>query len=116
MKTWGVSPKAVAGLAAFALAGLVSQSASSQTATTKPAPVVFDAAADANARVATAIRKAGVDNQRVLVLFGAAGDEPSLALHRVITKDRELSRTILYEYRLVPVDVGKTERNLEIAA
>jgi len=81
---------------------------------TQPAPA-FDTGADARAEIAAALVKAKRDNQRVLLMFGANWCGWSRKLDTLFKENREIARTLLYEYQLVKVDVGRRDNNMDIA-
>lgn len=81
----------------------------------RPAPPpLYNPAADAKAAIATALKFAKEDGIRVLVNFGANDDEGSKAF-AAARRTRELSPLFADEYRMVNVDVGSLDRNLEVA-
>lgn len=84
----------------------------SQPAQPKPA---FDEQADAQADVDAALAKAKRDNQRVLLMFGANWCGWSRKLDTLFKENREIARTLLYEYEFVKVDVGRRDNNMDIA-
>jgi thiol-disulfide isomerase/thioredoxin len=100
------------------LAAAVAQPAS---AADKDAPAksaaasLFDASADAPARLRDALAAARKDNRRVLVLWGMAGCDHCQALADRL-KDAKIAKTLRYEYDLVAVEVGKSEANRKLAA
>ncbi len=57
--------------------------------------------------ILAARKRAAAENRRVLVLSGSNDSEPSRALAALLKKDRDLSRTILYEYDLVLADAAE---------
>jgi thioredoxin-related protein len=76
---------------------------------------LFNEKADAKADVQAAVQKAAKDNRRVLIEWGSNGSDASVLLRRKLIKETELSRKLLYEYVVVTVDVGKVDRNLDLA-
>ncbi len=81
----------------------------------KPAKV-YDEAADAKAQIAAAIKKAGRDHSRVLVVYGGNWCHWCIKLHGLFQSDKDIAKTLLYEYQLVSVDIGKFDKNMDIAA
>ncbi|MCC6359120.1 MAG: thioredoxin family protein [Phycisphaerales bacterium] len=81
----------------------------------KPAKV-YDEAADAKAQIAAAIKKAGRDHSRVLVVYGGNWCGWCIKLHGLFQSDKDIAKTLLYEYQLVSVDIGKFDKNMDIAA
>jgi len=78
-------------------------------------PPIYDANADAKADIAAALDKAKRDNQRVLVMFGGNWCPWCHKLNDVFSKNREIARTLLYEYQLVRVDIGRWNKHMDIA-
>ena len=79
------------------------------------APLPYDASADAKADIRNAIVAAKTAQVPVLVIFGANWCEDCRALDRALNSpgNREL---IEREFKLVKVDVGRFNRNLDLAA
>lgn len=77
----------------------------------KPAPAqqqrkpLYDTQADGREQVKAALAKAGKENRRVLIQWGANWCGWCYKLDEVFTKDREVARELLYEYDLVHVDI-----------
>lgn len=86
-----------------------------EPAVKQKAPPVYDEAADAKQVVAAAIAKAKQENQRVLIQWGANWCGWCNWLAGTFKKDRDLSHELLYEYRLVHVDMGQFDKNLDLA-
>lgn len=76
---------------------------------------VYDEAADAQAQIAAAVARAKVENKRVLVQWGANWCGWCKLLHATLKKDSGLARKLMYEYEVVRVDVGRFDRNTELA-
>lgn len=83
----------------------------------KPAKAakVYDEAADAKAQIEAAIKKAQRDHSRVLVMYGGNWCGWCIKLHDLFTSDKDIARTLKYEYQLVTVDIGKFDKNMDIA-
>lgn len=81
----------------------------------KPKADIYDPQADAKAQIAAAVAKAGRDNRRVLIVYGGNWCGWCHKLHALFTQNKELTRTLLYEYEVVRVDIGKFDKNMEIA-
>ena len=77
--------------------------AASAGPTTKP---VYDPSADAAADVATAVRVAQLEHQRVLLEIGGNWCHWCTQLHGVFTTDRPVAALLASDYRVVYVDVG----------
>lgn len=82
----------------------------------KPAPIVYDEAADAKAEVAAAVAKAKSGKKRVLVTLGANWCGWCRMLDRLFTKDEAVAAAIAASYVPVKVDVGRMTKNLDFAA
>ena len=86
----------------------------------KPAPQqdsprTYDEKADANADIEAALTRARENNKRALLMFGANWCGWCHKLHGVFKDNGEIAKTLLYEYELVTVDIGRMDKNLEIA-
>jgi hypothetical protein len=83
----------------------------------QPARKLFNETADAKAQIATAVAGAADDDIRVLVVWGANEDERSATLPKV-QRAQEVAgpRFFSDEYKLVYVDVGKADKNLDVAS
>ena len=81
----------------------------------RPAPPpLYNPAADPLAQIAAALKSAKEDGIRVLINFGSNDDEASKAF-AAARRNRELSPFFAHEYNGVNVDVGRLERNLDVA-
>lgn len=76
---------------------------------------IYDESADADARIAEALARARREGKRVLVTYGANWCGWCHKLHELLKSDRDLARTLLYEYEQVLVDVGRFDRNMNVA-
>lgn len=98
-------------------AAALAQAPASQptSAASQPAkPDIFDPAADAKAQIAAAVRQANRENQRVLLMFGGNWCPWCHKLHELFKSDKDIAKTLLYEYQLVLVDVGRRDKNTDI--
>jgi len=88
-----------------------------QTASRPATPArVYDAAADAKTAVESAIKSAHVDGIRVLINWGTNGDSRCDAFQAVLrTQDVIATHYNADEYRIVNIDVGHADRNLDLA-
>ncbi len=87
-------------------------------ATAKPAkakPQVYDEAADGKKQIEAALAKAKKNNRRVLVQWGANWCGWCIKLHGLYASDRDIAKTLMYEYDVVFVDVGQFNKNIELA-
>lgn len=78
------------------------------------ANAVFDTTADAKKDIAVALAKASRDHKQVLLMYGGNWCEWCDKLHRAF-KDSKITQMLSYEYELVPVDIGKWDKNQDIA-
>lgn len=74
----------------------------------------YDEGADAHAEVATAIAQAGRAKQEVLVVFGANWC-PDCRLLDASLKSGATASLMSERFRIVKVDVGRFDRNVDIA-
>jgi protein disulfide-isomerase len=74
----------------------------------------YDEAADAKAQLQSALAKAHSANKPVLVIFGANWCEDCRALDQALREGRNAA-LLAREFELVKVDVGRFDRNLDIA-
>lgn len=111
-------PLLAAALATLALpARMVGQPPTADKPTNQPAAkAIYDTKADAKKQIAEAVAKARRENQRVLVMFGGNWCGWCQRLHALFGSDQKIAHTLSYEYQLVMVDVGKFDKNLDIAA
>jgi thioredoxin-related protein len=85
------------------------------TSSSRPArPNIYDPAADAKAQIAAAVEKAKRENQRLLLMFGGNWCPWCHKLHELFASDKDIAKTLLYEYQLVLVDIGRRDKNLDI--
>lgn len=76
---------------------------------------LYDAKADAKLQIEAALAKAAKENRRVLLQWGFETCSWCHLLHDLCTTDRALSKKLMYEYVVVHVDIGKFDKNLELA-
>ncbi len=82
----------------------------------KEKPKVYDESADAKKQIDAALAKAKKNNRRVLVQWGANWCGWCVKMHGLFKADREIAKTLMYEYDVVYVDVGRFDKHMEIAA
>jgi thiol:disulfide interchange protein len=80
-----------------------------------PRPAIYDEQADARAQLDEALARARRENRRVLIQWGANWCGWCHLLHEHFQADRAVARALLYEYDLVLVDIGRWNRNLDLA-
>lgn len=78
-------------------------------------PPVYDEAADARADLAAALVRARRENKRVLIQWGANWCGWCKWLSATMKKDRAVRRTLNYEYETIHVDVGRFDKNMDLA-
>jgi thioredoxin-related protein len=76
---------------------------------------VYNENADAKADIESALAAAKKENRRVLIQWGGNWCGWCILLHDCFKSDRDLAKTLKYEYDVVFVDIGKMEKNLELA-
>jgi thiol:disulfide interchange protein len=76
---------------------------------------IYNEAADARVDIAAAVARAARDHRRVLVVWGGNWCPWCRRLHEALTTDPTLSRVVQGEYETVRVDVGRVDRNLDLA-
>ena len=76
---------------------------------------VYDESADAAADIEAALAVAAKENTRVLIQWGANWCGWCILLHGLFQEDRTIGRKLLYEYEVVYVDIGRWDKNLELA-
>jgi thiol:disulfide interchange protein len=85
-------------------------------ATAKEAPPkIYDETADARKDIAAALARAAKENKRVLIQWGANWCSWCHLLHNTLKSDRDLAKVMLYEYELVHADIGRWDKNLDLA-
>jgi hypothetical protein len=80
-----------------------------------PAPrKVYNETADAKAQIAAAVASAAEDDIRVLINWGA-NDEEACTKYQQVQRAPEVSSKFRDDYKLVYVDVGHLDRNIDLA-
>lgn len=86
------------------------------TPASPPPTKIYDESADAKAQIAAALAKAKLENRRVLVQWGGNWCPWCVKLHGLMSSDREIARTLQYEYDVVLVDAGRpVGKNVDLA-
>jgi thiol:disulfide interchange protein len=80
----------------------------------KPPPP-YDEQADAKQVIAAAITRAKQENRRVLIQWGANWCSSCVKLHALYKSDKAIAHELSYEYDLVLVDIGKWDKNVDLA-
>jgi thioredoxin-related protein len=81
-----------------------------------PRPPIYDESANAEEQIQAAIASAKKENRRVLIQWGANSCGWCHLLHDLMKSDQEIARKIMYEYFVVLVDIGESEKNEELVA
>jgi thioredoxin-related protein len=83
----------------------------------KPAPPpIYDETADAREQIDEALARAGKENRRVLIQWGANWCGWCRLLHNVYKQNGDVRRKLSYEYDLVLVDIGRWDKNMDLAS
>ena len=106
MKTWIIASFVVLGLGG-AVGALAPQDEEKQD--------VYDEQADAKADIEAALARAAKENRRVLLVWGANWCGWCVKLHTFFEEDPDVSRKLFYEYDVVKIDIGKNDKNLDLA-
>ena len=78
------------------------------------APRPYDETADARAAIRAALGAVGAGPRRVLIIFGANWCEDCRSLDQALRSGRN-AELMAREFELVKVDVGRFDRNLDVA-
>jgi thiol:disulfide interchange protein len=100
------------GMLALTLALLMT--ASAQEPAAKTPPPVYDEKADAHAQIDAALKIAQKKNQRVLIQWGGNWCGWCIKLAHTFKSDPQLAKKLLYEYRVLHVDVGHMDKNQDL--
>jgi thiol-disulfide isomerase/thioredoxin len=76
---------------------------------------VYDEKADAKLQLETALAAAKKENRRVLIQWGGNWCSWCILLHDRFKNDRDLAKILHYEYDVVFIDIGKNDKNLDLA-
>lgn len=85
--------------------------------TPRPAPKLYNETANAKDAIDAAVKAAGTDDIRVLINWGA-NDDARCAAYATAQRAREVNATFSFfsdEYKPVYVDVGKADKNVDLA-
>ncbi|MEZ6096094.1 MAG: thioredoxin family protein [Pirellulaceae bacterium] len=86
-----------------------------ETQTKKPKrEPIYDEEADATHDIETALAKAKKENRRVLIQWGANWCGWCYLLHDLMDKDAAIRRELMYEYDVVLVDIGQSDKNKDL--
>jgi len=78
------------------------------------APLPYDESADAQAAIRAALGAVGTGPRRVLIVFGANWCEDCRSLDQALKSGRNAG-LMAREFEVVKVDVGRFDRNLDVA-
>jgi thiol-disulfide isomerase/thioredoxin len=90
-------------------------SAGFQEAPKATEPPIYDEKAEAKADIAAAVTRAAKENRRVLIQWGGNWCGWCRLLHKLFKENRDIARLLLYEYDVVMVDIGRFDKNLDVA-
>jgi len=76
---------------------------------------IYDEQADAKAQIAAALASAKKENRRVLIQWGANWCGWCRLLHDTFQSNAQIKKELLYEYDVVLVDIGKWDKNMDLA-
>jgi thiol-disulfide isomerase/thioredoxin len=79
-------------------------------------PPIYDEKADGPAAIRAALATAKRENRRVLIQWGGNWCPWCHRLFKQFKTDKELAKILSYEYDLVLVDIGRREKNIDVAA
>ncbi|MCE9593767.1 MAG: thioredoxin family protein [Planctomycetes bacterium] len=82
----------------------------------KVEPPLYDEKADAKADIGAAVAKAKKENRRVLIQWGGNWCIWCKRLDKTLHANADLAKKIQYEYDVVHVDIGHSDKNMELAA
>ncbi len=106
--------RAPATLAAAVPGSAVPPAGQERTAKTEK-PTVYNEVADAKADIAAALERASANHRRVLLQWGANWCGWCIKLHGLYKSDKEIAKELMYEYDVVYVDIGKWDKNTDLA-
>ena len=89
--------------------------AAKQETAKAPSTPIYDEKADAKADIAAALVRAGKENRRVLLQWGGNWCGWCRLLHKLFQENKDIARTLQYEYEVVMVDIGNFNKNLDVA-
>ena len=79
----------------------------------KPEPI-FESTTDVSKQIDLALVKTRKENRRVLVLWGRNDSEQCIAFHKSLVGNRDIGKTLRYEYDVVRVEVDGSKKNQEL--
>lgn len=86
-----------------------------EKAQTKKLEPIYDESADAKEQIAAAVAKAKKENRRVLIQWGANWCGWCRMLHNTMGTDAKIKHELSYEYDVVLVDIGRWNKNMDLA-
>jgi thioredoxin 1 len=105
----------IASAVSLAAAPALAQSAAAATAPAPAASGPYSEQADARADINQALQKAAAEKKQVLVVFGANWCKDCLALNGQMNDSPALASHVKQRYVVAKVDVGRFNKNLDIA-
>ena len=76
---------------------------------------IYDENADARKQIAASLANAKRENRRVLIQWGANWCPWCHILHDFFDKNKDVKRKLQYEYDVVLVDIGRMNKNIDLA-
>jgi thioredoxin-related protein len=93
-----------------------SKPAKPSTAKPETPPAIYDEKGDGPAAIRAALASAKRENRRVLIQWGGNWCPWCHRLFNQFKADKDLARILSSEYDLVLVDIGRREKNIDLAA
>jgi thioredoxin-related protein len=85
-------------------------------ASTSKSERIFDATADATKQIGTALEKSRKENRRTLIIWGTNDSQSCIAFHKSLIGNRDIAKTLQYEYDVVRIDVSQSSKKPELAS
>lgn len=82
----------------------------------RPSSLKFDESADARKQIAAAMKPAGRENRRILIVWGDNLSGWSKSLLSTLDQDPKIKELLRNEYDLVLVEAGRNNKNIDLAA
>jgi len=112
LSSTGTARRYVLGFVAAAIVRVLTANAGGIAPESQP---IFGSGADARAQIEAALGRAKRHYRRVLVVFGADWCPWCRKLHKLFRENRDIAGLLKHEYEVVLVDVGRRDRNMDVA-
>lgn len=76
---------------------------------------IFDSTVDASKQIHAALAKSRKENRRVLIQWGSDDSPECIAFNKSLAANRDIGKTLRYEYDVVRVEVNESAKNRELA-